>query len=112
MRSDVSGAQAKTFNDASWSTVSLPHTWNALDAQDGGDNYYQGTGWYRKHFTIPSNLAGKDLMLKFDGAMLETSVYVNGTLVGGHKGGYSAFTFDITPFVTVGSRQRPGRESR
>jgi beta-galactosidase len=103
IRTDVSGAQAKTFNDSSWSTVSLPHTWNALDAQDGGDNYYQGIGWYRKHFTIPSNLAGKDLMLKFDGAMLETNVYVNGTLVGGHKGGYSAFTFDITPFVKVGA---------
>src|SRR5690348_15334614 len=58
LRSDASGAQATSFDDSSWSAVSVPHTWNALDGQDGGGNYYRGTGWYRRHYTPPSNLAG------------------------------------------------------
>ena len=42
IRSDVGGAQARNFNDASWSAVTVPHTWNAQDGQDGGSNYYRG----------------------------------------------------------------------
>src|ERR1700750_2935591 len=44
-RSRASGAQAPSFDDGSWSAVSVPHTWNAQDGQDGGGNYYRGTGW-------------------------------------------------------------------
>ena len=47
IRKDVPSAQSRDFNDADWQTVTLPHTWNALDGQDGGDNYYRGPGWYR-----------------------------------------------------------------
>ncbi len=97
-----SGAQATSFNDGSWQKVSLPHTWNAQDGQDGGNNYYRGTAWYRKHFTIPTNLTGKQLYLQFDGAMLSTDVYVNGVMIGSHRGGYSAFTFDLNPYLKIG----------
>ena len=80
IRQDVAGASAKAFDDSSWSTVAVPNTWNAQDAQDGGNNYYQGIGWYRKHFTIPTSEAGEQFYLKFDGSMLETNdvkVYSN-----------------------------------
>src|SRR5690348_11307085 len=82
IKSEVAGAQATTFNDSTWSTVTLPHTWNAADGQDGGSNYYRGVGWYRRHFTVPSTYAGRQFYMKFEGAMLRTDVYVNGTFVG------------------------------
>src|SRR5262245_13594874 len=53
-KGDPAGAQNVGFNDSSWGTVNLPHTWNNLDGQDGGDNYYRGTGWYRDQLAIPS----------------------------------------------------------
>ena len=103
MRSDATGAQNVSFNDASWTGVSLPHTWNNLDGQDGGSNYYRGIGWYRRHITPDAAWAGEDLYLKFDGAYLTTDLYINGTFVGEHKGGYSAFGWDVTPYLTLGA---------
>ena len=58
-RSDVSGAQNTAFDDSSWTSISLPHTWNNMDGQDGGNNYYRGIGWYRKHYIIDSTYAGR-----------------------------------------------------
>jgi hypothetical protein len=68
LRADAVNAQTVAFNDTSWSNVNVPHTWNAIDGQDGGNNYYRGIGWYRKHVTPDVSLAGKSLYLKFDGA--------------------------------------------
>src|SRR6266849_6699227 len=65
---DVPGAQSVSFDDSAWTTVNLPHTWNNLDGQDGGNNYYRGVGWYRKHYTVPANLSGQELFIEFDGA--------------------------------------------
>src|SRR4051812_14082569 len=67
LRADAAGAEAPGFNDAAWSQVSVPHTWNATDGQDGGANYYRGIGWYRKHFTPSTTLSGRRLWLQFDG---------------------------------------------
>ena len=103
LRSDATGAQNTTFNDSSWTPVSLPHTWNNLDGQDGGNNYYRGIGWYRKHITPSSAWAGDDIYIKFDGANLVTDLYINGTFIGEHDGGYSAFGWDVTPYLTLGA---------
>src|SRR5437879_5272450 len=97
IRQDVAGAQAVSFDDSAWTTVSLPHTWNNLDGQDGGNNYYRGIGWYRKHYTVPANLAGQELFIKFDGANLITDLYVSGTFVGEHQGGCAAFAWEPPP---------------
>ena len=102
LRSDASGAQATSFDDGSWSAVSVPHSWNALDGQDGGGNYYRGTGWYRRHYTPPSNLAGKKLWLQFAGANQTADVWVNGVSLGQHKGGYARFRFDATGALKLG----------
>src|SRR5262249_7712088 len=59
IRTNVPGAQQIDFDDSAWSTVDVPHTWNNLDGQDGGNNYYRGIGWYRKHVTIAPDQAGK-----------------------------------------------------
>ncbi len=102
-KSNPSGASGKSFNDSKWLNVSLPHTWNNLDGQDGGNNYYRGTGWYRKHLTPSSSLKGKRIFIRFDGADIDTDFYLNGTWVGSHKGGYAAFVFDVTPYIKIGS---------
>src|SRR3954468_16670890 len=91
LRSDATGAQAVTYNDSAWPAVSVPHTWNAQDGQDGGNNYYRGAGWYRRHYTPPTSLAGKKLWLQFAGANQVADVYLNGVSLGQHKGGYARF---------------------
>lgn len=83
-----------------WTAVSLPHTWNA-DAYQTKD-YYQGKGWYKRRLTVPAEWRGRSVMLRFDGVSKWAEVYVNGHRVGDHSGGYTAFTFDITPFLTFG----------
>lgn len=101
-KGDLSGAQAPGFNDSAWDALSVPHTWNNFDGQDGGNNYYRGIGWYRKHYTVPSSYANRRLYLQFDGSNLVTDVYVNGTLIGEHRGGYAAFRFEATSQLKAG----------
>jgi len=102
IRSDVPGAQNPAFNDSGWTAVSVPHTWNARDGQDGGANYHRGVGWYRRHYTPAASFAGRKLWLQFDGANSVTDVWVNGTSLGRHKGGFARFRFDATAALTPG----------
>lgn len=102
IRSDVSGAQNPAFNDSAWSAVTVPHTWNAADGQDGGANYYRGIGWYRRHYTPPTTFAGKKLWLQFAGANQVADVWVNGVSLGQHRGGYARFRFDATAALKLG----------
>ncbi|HET6356974.1 glycoside hydrolase family 2 protein [Streptomyces sp.] len=95
-KSDVSSAHSPSFDDSQWTPVDTPHTWNAQDGSDGGDNYYRGVGWYRRHCTVPSEFAGRMLFLQFAGANQVADVWVNGTHLGQHKGGYSRFRFEAT----------------
>src|SRR6202000_2886750 len=82
IREDVAGATEPGFDDAKWESVNLPHTWNNLDGQDGGTNYYRGPGCYRKHFKVDNTCAGRRLFLKFDGAFSTAEVWVNGNHLG------------------------------
>ena len=91
------------FDDSSWTNLNLPHTWNNIDGQDGVKNYYRGVGWYRRHYTVDKNFAGRHFFLKFAGAFSVTDVYVNGSFVGEHQGGFAAFVFDVTPYLNVGA---------
>lgn len=94
----------ETFDDSSWETVNVPHTWNNLDAQDGGSDYKRGAGWYRKEFQWKSEYEGKRIFIEFQGSALETTVYVNGEKQGTpHKGGYTAFRYDITDSLKKGT---------
>jgi beta-galactosidase len=102
-RDDRPEAQSVAFDDAAWTPVSVPHTWNAIDGQDGGADYHRGAGWYRRHYTPPPDWAGKRLLLQFDGANTVTDVWVNGTHLGQHRGGYARFRFDATAAFTPGA---------
>ena len=74
--------------------VSLPHTWNAKDGQDGGNDYWRGVGTYR--IDLPDPTDGKRQFIEFKGANHVATVYCNGRLLGQHKGGFSTFRFDLT----------------
>ena len=103
IRSDVPAATNVVFDDSSWTAISIPHTWNNLDGQNGGNDYYRGIGWYRRHYTVDGSYTNRQLFLKFDGANIVADVYMNGTFIGEHQGGFSAFVFDVTSNVTVGA---------
>jgi beta-galactosidase len=103
LRSDAPGAEAATFDDGAWADVTLPHTWNAVDGQDGGNNYYRGTSWYRKHHVLAPEVEGKRIYLELDGSNIVTDVFVNGTPMGQHRGGFARFRFDVTEAMTAGS---------
>ncbi|HET6280115.1 MAG TPA: glycoside hydrolase family 2 TIM barrel-domain containing protein, partial [Polyangia bacterium] len=102
-RGDVAGAEATAYNDAAWTKTDLPHTWNAMDGQDGPTTpYFRGVGWYRRHIMVPAGMAGKRLYLQFDGSNILTDVWVNGRVAGAHRGGFAAFRFDVTDLLMVG----------
>lgn len=90
------------FDDSTWQTVNIPHTWNVEDGEDGGDSYMRTTGWYRKRLTLPAEYEGKSVWLEFQGAANVTTLFVNGKIVDKHKGGYSTFRFDISENLIYG----------
>lgn len=88
--------------NAGWQKVTVPHTWNADDMQKKVSAFYEGVGYYRKKHTFPESLKGKRLFLRFEGVGSCAEVYVNGYLVGTHKGAYSAFACEIGSQVKFG----------
>lgn len=87
--------------DKKWESVSLPHTWNAEDGQDGGFDYFRSPCWYFKELEIAA-VKGNVVYLEIPAASLKAEVYVNGRLACTHKGGFSTFRADITPFIRRG----------
>ncbi|MCM1119767.1 MAG: glycoside hydrolase family 2 protein [bacterium] len=77
-----------------WEAVTLPHTWNAEDGQDGGNDYWRGTAMYCRQFDRPQS-DGR-AVLEFPGAAMTADVYVNGKHLAHHEGGYSTFRVDVT----------------
>ena len=76
--------------------VSLPHTWNAADGQDGGNDYWRGTAVYTKCFEKPALADGECCFLELGGAAMTAEVSLNGRPLCRHEGGYSAFRVEIT----------------
>ena len=75
-------------------TVSLPHTWNAKDGTDGGNDYYRGTCTYRKRFPRPKT--DGEVWLECRGAAMTAEVCLNGQFLARHEGGYSTFRVNLT----------------
>ena len=67
-----------TAGECNWETVDLPHTWNGTDGQDGGNDYYRGTCFYRKKLLKNEFEAGKEVYLEFTGTNSTADLYVNG----------------------------------
>ncbi|MCL5245345.1 beta-galactosidase [Cellulophaga sp. 20_2_10] len=87
--------------NASWETVSVPHSWNQSDMHEG-EGFYEGVGLYKKIIKAPETWSNKRVFIKFKGVGHVTDVYINNIHVGQHKGSFSAFIFDISPFLKFG----------
>ncbi len=79
-----------------WESVDLPHTWNAMDGQDGGNDYWRGTAMYARTFPYPALEPDGRAVLEFLGAAMTAEVWLNGRKLAHHEGGYSTFRVDIT----------------
>ena len=86
---------------APWTPVQLPHDWQIWHVQR---LYEDGTGWYRKRFTLQPE-PGKRYALAFDGVYMDSAVFLNGVLLGEWKYGYTAFHFDLTDALQAGENE-------
>ncbi len=81
--------------------IDLPHTWNS-DISKTGNSFFYGTGNYLKEIRVPAQWDGKKVFIRFYGVSNTATLFINGKYVGEHKGGYTGFTFNITPFLNFG----------
>lgn len=114
-RGDVAGGEEVNFDDSQWRLLNLPHDWSIEDlpgtdspldsnAVGGIDIGYfvGGTGWYRKKFTIPSELNGKRFNINFEGVYMNADIWLNGEYLGNHPYGYTSFWYDISENLIFG----------
>ena len=104
MRTTINLNRQWTFTgpDGTDSVVDVPHTWNAVDGQDGGNDYWRGTCVYRKSFAAPAfDPATQDVYLQFEGVNASADVELNGQMVIHHDGGYSTFRSCITELLSA-----------
>lgn len=90
----MTGAQFALLGKT-YAPVGLPHTWNAFDGQDGGNDYHRGIGTYI--IDLPDPTPGKKQFIELQGANHVATVYCNGRELGTHKGGFSTFRYELTP---------------
>jgi beta-galactosidase len=97
---DYADAWETGLDDSTWQSIGLPHTFDLPYFRT--PEFYVGCGWYRRWFECPEQWRNKRLFLEFDGAFQVADVFVNGQRVGGHQGGYTGFSIDITDAVHNG----------
>ena len=105
--SDTSDYASVNYDDSKWRKLDLPHDWAIEGAfsEDnpsgtGGGALPGGIGWYRKTFDTPADMKPDDrVFVDFDGAYMNTSVYINGKLLGTRPYGYASFSYDITDYL-------------
>ncbi len=96
-------------DDSSWRPLDLPHDW-AIEGEfskdnpsgTGGGALPGGVGWYRKSFTMPADWNGKQVYVDFDGAYMNSTVFINGHELGTRPYGYASFSYDLTPWLHPG----------
>lgn len=131
-RGDAPGAEQASFNDKQWRKIDVPHDWSIEDlpgtqspfdstAEVGvhGGFTVGGKGWYRKQFTVPASAKGKRVVIQFDGIYMNADLWINGKHLGCQPYGYTTFTHDLTPYITIGAKntivvsvKNEGRNSR
>src|SRR3954469_23435602 len=135
IKSDIPNGEKENISDNNWRTVELPHDWSIEDLPDQGDSVIGpfttksvgatatgytvgGTAWYRKHFTL-NNTANKKVTIYFDGVYMNSDVWINEHHLGNHPYGYTAFYYDLTPYLKKNEKnilavrvRNQGRNSR
>jgi beta-galactosidase len=114
-RGDVTGAEARDFDDIMWRMIELPHDWSiedlpgtkspfdpdAISGMAGGFTT-GGTAWYRKTFYVPAEQTGRRIQIRFDGVYMNADIWLNGEHIGSHPYGYTSFRYDITEEIEFG----------
>jgi len=102
------------FDDSKWPIVSIPHTWSTYEttgemhpfikspSENDNPYWWNGWGWYRKHFQVNTDVTNKKVFIEFEGVQKYCKVWINGKYLGDHKGGYGSFDFDITDHLVKG----------
>lgn len=113
MLGNPSGAEAASFDDASWRTLNVPHDWSAegeINEQNptgsGGGYFPAGIGWYRKTFTVSEDQKDKQFYIEFDAIMANSEVWINGTSLGKRPYGYIVIRYDMTPYLRFGKGEQ------
>lgn len=108
---DEQAASKSDYNDSKWRIVNLPHDWSiehsiSEKVPAGNDGGYRvaGIAWYRKELMVPASLKGEKAYLYFEGVYMNSSIYVNGQLIGGHPYGYTSFFCDATSAIIPGKK--------
>jgi len=98
-RSVIAAAHGKNFDDSAFESVVLPHTNVRLPWHSFDDKSYEFVSMYRRRFKLPPEARGRFVFVDFEGAMLASTVWINGVRLGEYKGGYTPFSFDLTPHI-------------
>ena len=116
-RTQVEGGHDRHFDDSKFDQVVIPHTNVPLPWHGFDEKSYEFVSLYRRRFKLPSAAKGKHVFVDFEGVMTASTVWINGTRLGEYKGGYTPFSFDLTPHldfdgenvlaVDVDSSERP-----
>jgi beta-galactosidase len=110
-KGEAQGAENPDFDDSPWALLRLPHDWAIEGPFDANLNPatgalpVSGTGWYRKSFLLPESAQGRVFTIVFDGAMSNSTVWLNGEELGGRPYGYSSFFFNLTPHLHFGPQK-------
>jgi beta-galactosidase len=112
IKDDVPGAEAPTFDDSHWETISTPHTYNDTDtfnkiiSHSGGQaGAYSGWAFYRKHFKLPADAKGRRVVIEFEGMRQAATFFMNGKKVGLFENGVTAYGLDVTDAVHFGDQE-------
>ncbi|MEO6817819.1 MAG: glycoside hydrolase family 2 TIM barrel-domain containing protein [Edaphobacter sp.] len=95
----VEGAHAPEFDDSSFERVVIPHTNVRLPWHNFDDKDYEFVSTYRRRFKYPAEAKGKRVFVDFEGVMTASTVWINGIALGEYKGGFTPFSFELTPHL-------------
>lgn len=103
---DIVKAETIAFDDSRWEPITIPHTWN--DPKEPqmvtkGARYLRGPGWYRRILDFPEVSPDQRTFLRFEAAAVVADIYLNGTKLGQHRGGFTAFTYEISEAIKPGN---------
>jgi beta-galactosidase len=98
-KSFVEGAHGREFDDSGFERVVIPHTNVRLPWHSFDDRTYEFVSIYRRRFKLPPEAAGRHVFVDFEGVMTASTVWINGARLGEYKGGYTPFSFDLTPHI-------------
>ena len=96
----VSGAEDPGFDDAAFERVVIPHTNVRLPWHNFDDKLYEFVSTYRRRFRLPASAEGKRVFVDFEGVMTASTVWINGHGLGEYKGGFTPFSFELTPHLS------------